>query len=137
MALDGMGVLKGVGISLVGAGVTLAAGYGLSKAASLTQGWREIIVASVGVVALVGATYYGKPVIGVALAAPMFYYSGGSALMRMAAGAPGTAAVDALNAALANAGMTGTSPTSLPASTTAAAHWPVAQYGGAFSVRGG
>lgn len=117
--MDGMGLLKGVGISVLGAGVGLVAGWGLQRAASLSQMWREVIMAGVGVVALAGATYFGKPVIGVAIATATFYYAIGSAGMRMGAT---TAATNALNSALSAAGLSSApAAASLPAASGSAA----------------
>lgn len=116
--MDGMGLLKGVGISVLGAGVGLVAGWGLQRAASLSQVYREVIMAGVGLVALAGATYFGKPVIGVAIATATFYYAIGSAGMRMGAT---TAATSALNSALSAAGLSSAPPAALPAASGAGA----------------
>lgn len=117
MAISGKEIAKLGAVSVVGAGITLLAGYGLMKWSSVPGGpmGRELIVTGLGVVALIGASAYGRPIIGVALAAPMFYLAGSSLWMRTSVPA---SVLDAYNRALAAVGM---APASVPAASTPAA----------------
>src|SRR5690349_7149581 len=111
MAFSGMLFVKSVGIAAAGAGVGLLAGLAIKKAASsVSMGGQELITAGVGAAALAGATAWGRPVLGMAVGAPLFYMAGGSFLMRQAS----------VQSALASAGLGPAAPApapSLPATT--------------------
>lgn len=126
--MDGMGILKGIGLAAVGAGVGVVGAGLLWRASSLTPMWREVIMAGVGVVAIAAASYWGKPVVGVAIATGTFYFVIASVAMRTGASAQ---AGSALNSALAAAGLSsGTAPAApaLPAATPAASGTAPARY---------